>query len=243
METNQTFDLLCQYAPTISVGILTADLMNLSEELALLDQTEVKIIHFDVMDGCFVPKMTVGPPFVKAVKTDLLKDVHLMIQDPLEKVEEFVKAGADMITVHVDSSEDILPVLKELGDMENSNDCNRGLVRGIALNPDIPINRLDPLLDYVEMVSVLAVNPRIKGMPYCEDFVNRCNGIRNKLNSKERRILVCIDGGVKLTNIKEIAEIRADLVVSGSAIYDGKAVVENVQFMLSEIRKGKYGEV
>ena len=89
--------------PTISVGLLTADLLSLGSELEVLEDAGVKVVHVDVMDGCFTPMMTVGPPFVKALRTPLLKDVHLMIREPLEKLEDYVAAGADIITVHVES--------------------------------------------------------------------------------------------------------------------------------------------
>ena len=96
------FEIIKDSAPTISVGVLTADLMSLGGELALLGQTDVRLLHFDVMDGCFIPMMTVGPPFIKAVKTPLLKDVHLMIEEPLEKLRDYAAAGADIITVHLE---------------------------------------------------------------------------------------------------------------------------------------------
>ncbi|MFQ5823593.1 MAG: hypothetical protein ACE5JB_06015 [bacterium] len=98
MPANKAFDLLRASAPTISVGILSADLMRLGSALALLEGTDIKAIHFDVMDGCFVPMMTAGPPLIKTVKTHLLKDVHLMIQDPQLKVGDYIDAGADVIT-------------------------------------------------------------------------------------------------------------------------------------------------
>ena len=239
MSVTRTIDLLHANSPTLSVGILTADLMFLHDELSLLRQTDVKMIHFDVMDGYFVPRMTVGPPFVKGVKTHLLKDVHLMIQNPLEKVEAFVESGADMLTVHIESSENILPVLKKVGIMKNVNDPNRGLVRGIALTPEIPIDRLEPLLGDIEMVVALAVDPRIKGMPFYEEIGSRCARIRDMISAVQRDILLCIDGGVKRNNIAEIAKIGADIVVSGSAVYDGKAVAENARFMLDTIKSNK----
>jgi ribulose-phosphate 3-epimerase len=239
MSASRTIDILQANAPTLSVGILTADLMFLHDELALLSQTDVKVIHFDVMDGIFVPRMTVGPPFVKGVKTHFLKDVHLMIQDPFEKVDAFVESGADLLTVHIESSENILPVLKKMGAMKNANDPDRGLVRGIAITPESPIEALEPLLDEVEMVVVLAVDPRIKGMPFYKNMGSRCARVREMISAAQRDIFLCVDGGVKRNNISEIAKIGADIVVSGSAIYDGKAVVENARFFLDTIKSVK----
>ena len=166
MSANKAFNLLRAFSPTISVGILSADLMHLSSELALLEGTDVKAVHFDVMDGRFVPMMTTGPVFIKAVKTSLLKDVHLMIQDPQVSVKDSVQAGADIITVHVESCKDIRPLLRELGTMENKNDPDRGLIRGVALNPGTPLKVLEPLLDDIEMIVVLGVDPAVKGQAF-----------------------------------------------------------------------------
>ena len=100
MTAPSSLETLREFAPTISVGILTADLLRLGSEVSLIEQAGVKVVHFDVMDGCFCPMMTLGPPLIKAVKTPLLKDVHLMIEEPLDKVGDYVAAGADLITIH-----------------------------------------------------------------------------------------------------------------------------------------------
>lgn len=236
MPANKAFSLLQACSPTISVGILSADLMHLSSELALLEETDLKAVHFDVMDGCFVPVMTVGPPFIKAVKTSLLKDVHLMIQDPQAKVEDYVNAGADIITVHGESCQDVRAVLRELAMMENRNDPDRGLVRGVALNPDTPVELLEPLLADIEMIVVLAVNPQVKGLPFFDSVGHKFGEVKKLVSTARKEILLCIDGGVKRNNINDIAKMGADILVSGSAIFDGKAPVENARFMLSAIK-------
>jgi ribulose-phosphate 3-epimerase len=235
-RSTQAFSLLKANAPTISVGILSGDLMHLSSELALLERTDIHAVHFDVMDGCFVPVMTAGPPLIKAVKTPLLKDVHLMIQDPLAKVGDYVEAGADMITVHVESCDDVLPVLRHLATMENRNDPGRGLVRGVACNPNTPVNLLQPLLDDVEMIVVLAVDIMVKGFPFYSSIGQKVAEVREMMSDVRENMLLCVDGGVKKNNINEIAAMRADIVVSGSAILDGKDPVENARFMLNALR-------
>ena len=156
-------------APLISVGVLTADLMSLGSELKLMETAGVKLLHVDVMDGCFCPVMTVGPGFIKALKTPLLKDVHLMIEEPLDKLESYVAAGADMITVHVESCRHIYRVLQKLGDFTNINDSNRGILRGIALNPGTPFDVITPLIDELDMVFLLAVNPGWSGQKFIPD--------------------------------------------------------------------------
>lgn len=242
MKGERAFDLIRDSSPTVSVGILTADQMNLRSELALLDQTDVKMIHFDVMDGCFCPMMTVGPPYIKGVETKLLKDVHLMIQDPLEKAEDFVRAGADIVAVHVESCEDLRPVLRRLGDMENSNDPRRGIVRGVAINPGTPVNMLEPLVGSLEMISILAVEPGIKGQAFSGSTSERVRQAKELISASGRQVLLCIDGGIKRDNIVEVAKLGADIVVSGSAIFDGKAPLENARLMLNAVKGGPYAE-
>ncbi|UCF79584.1 MAG: ribulose-phosphate 3-epimerase [Candidatus Eiseniibacteriota bacterium] len=238
MARNEILPFLREQVPTMSVGIITADLMNLGSELSLLERLGVKIVHFDVMDGRFSPFMTVGPLFVKGIRTRLLKDVHLMIERPLERVNEYVEAGADMVTVHAETDGDILAVLRRLGELNNVNDPDRGLVRGLAVNPATPTAALEPLLGDAEMVSVLAVNPTMKGFPPVDSIARRFKEIRDFVHTGNKDILLCIDGGVKRSNIGEIAELGADIVVSGSAIFDGKAAAENARFMLEAVKAG-----
>jgi len=228
---------LREIAPTVSVGILTADLLALGEELALLARTGAKLVHVDVMDGCFCPMMTVGPAFVKALKTPLLKDVHLMIVDPLEKVAEFVAAGADIITIHPEACAHSHRVLQALGGMTNANDPARGLVRGVALNPGTSLDVLEPLLDEVELVLLLAVNPGWGGQKFIPATQGRIARVREMIQKLHRNIILGVDGGITRDNIAEIAATGADLIVTGSAVFDGKAPEANARFMLEAVRK------
>ncbi|MDA2930118.1 ribulose-phosphate 3-epimerase, partial [Acidobacteria bacterium AH-259-O06] len=223
-------------SPTISVGVLAADLMSLGSELSLLEQTDVELAHVDVMDGCFTPMMTVGPPFIEALKTPLLKDVHLMIQEPLEKVDAYVAAGADVITVHAESSLHIHRVLQKLGEMTNANDPVRGLVRGVALNPGTPLTVLEPLLDEVELIMFLAINPGWEGQTFIPSTFSRITKVKQMIARAGKDILICVDGGIKRNNIADVATAGVDIIVTGSAVFDGKAPVENARFMLDTLR-------
>jgi ribulose-phosphate 3-epimerase len=225
MTTTSTLDRLRAAAPTLSVGILTADLLNLGVELKILEQAGVKLVHFDVMDGCFVPMMTIGPPLIKAVKTPLLKDVHLLIQDPIEKIEAYVAAGADIITVHVESADDVLPVLRKLDGM---------VVRGIAINPGTPIHAIEPLLDEVEMIAVLAVVPGVSST-FEESTPGRLAKAREMIVGRD--ILLCIDGGIKRDNIAEVAKLDVDIIITGSAVFDGRDPLGNARFMLEAVER------
>ena len=230
------FELLRQLSPTLSVGVLAADLMKLGSEVSLLEKTDVKLAHVDVMDGCFTPMMTVGPPFVKALKTPLLKDVHLMIQDPLEKVDEYVAAGADVITVHVESGTHIHRVFQKLGQMSTANDPARGLVRGVALNPGTPLAVLKPLIDEVELIMLLGINPGWGGQSFIPSTFARIEKVKGMVAETAKDILVCVDGGVTRDNITELATAGVDIVVTGSAVFDGKNPVENAEFMVDALR-------
>ena len=227
---------IASLAPTISVGILTADLMALGADLARLDGTGVALLHFDVMDGCFTPMMTFGPPLVKAVRTPLLKDVHLMIDEPLEKLGDYVAAGADVVTVHAESCTHIHRVLQRLGTMENANDPARGIVRGVALNPATPIAVLEPLLDELDLVHLLAINPGWGGQKFLPATMGRIADVRRLLVRAGRRILLGVDGGITRENVGTLAGSGVDLVVTGSAVFDGKAPAENARAMLAALR-------
>ena len=227
---------LASLAPTISVGILTADLMALGADLARLDGTGVALLHFDVMDGCFTPMMTFGPPLVKAVRTPLLKDVHLMIDEPLEKLGDYVAGGADVVTVHAESCTHIHRVLQRLGTMENANDPARSIVRGVALNPGTPIAVLEPLLDELDLVHLLAINPGWGGQKFLPATMGRIADVRRLLVRAGRRILLGVDGGITRENVGTLAGSGVDLVVTGSAVFDGKAPAENARTMLAALR-------
>ena len=227
---------LASLAPTISVGILTADLMALGADLARLDGTGVALLHFDVMDGCFTPMMTFGPPLVKAVRTPLLKDVHLMIDEPLEKLGDYVAGGADVVTVHAESCTHIHRVLQRLGTMENANDPARGVVRGLGLNPGTPLAVLEPLLDELDLVHLLAINPGWGGQKFLPATMGRIADVRRLLVRAGRRILLGVDGGITRENVGTLAGSGVDLVVTGSAVFHGKAPAENARTMLAALR-------
>jgi ribulose-phosphate 3-epimerase len=213
--------------PTISVGMLAADLLRLGDELALLEQAGATVVHVDVMDGVFCPQFTVGPPIVKAIPDSFIKDCHLMIDEPIEKVQSFVDAGAGIITFHVESTRHPHRVLQSLADS--------GVIRGIALNPGTPLDAVEPLLDELELIFLLAVNPGWGGQKFLPSTERRLAAARELIGDRE--ILLEVDGGITKANIEHVATLGADLVVSGSAIYDGVAPLDNARYMLDVVRK------
>jgi ribulose-phosphate 3-epimerase len=235
MAKNKGFELLRAVAPTVSVGVVTANLLALGSEISLLERTGVKLAHVDVMDGCFCPMMTVGPPFIKAIKTSLFKDVHLMIEEPLEKVAEYVAAGADMVTIHVEACSHVHRVLQKLGTLTNVNDADRGIVRGVALNPGTPLEALEPLLDELEYISLLAVNPGWGGQKYIPSTTARLARVQRMIADSGKNIILGVDGGITKENIVQAAATGADLIVTGSAVFDGKTPEANARFMLDAV--------
>jgi ribulose-phosphate 3-epimerase len=233
MRQQALIDRLRQSSPQISVGVLTADWMSLGSQLQSIETAGVRMLHFDVMDGCFCPMLTIGAPVVAGLKTPLLKDVHLMIDEPLDKVDSFVAAGADIVTVHVESTRHIHRVLQALGRMTNVNDANRGIVRGVALNPGTPLESVDPLLDDVEMIFLLAVNPGWVGQKFIPATRERFEKLKQKVGDK---VLITVDGGITRENIAEVARWGADIIVTGSAVFDGRAPLENARQMIEAIQ-------
>jgi ribulose-phosphate 3-epimerase len=210
----------------VSVGILTADLLRLGEELEAVARAGVTRFHVDVMDGVFCPGITAGPPLVKAIPDSFRKDVHLMIDEPVGKVAAFVDAGADAITFHVESTRHPHRVLQEL---EGS-----GVTRGVALNPGTPVAAVEALLDDVELLLVLAVNPGWSGQRFIPATERKLRAARELIG--ERAVALGVDGGVTRDNVRRIASSGVDLIVTGSAVFDGVDPAGNARFVLDEVR-------
>jgi ribulose-phosphate 3-epimerase len=222
---------LTRDGPLLSVGILTADLAHLAEELTLLEEGGAQLVHVDVMDGVFCPMMTVGPPFLKAMRTSLRKDVHLMVDDPLPKVEWFVAAGADMVTFHLEGAPQPHRVLDVLGAAAHASDPERSLVRGVGVNPSTPLEALEPLLDDLEYILILAIDPGWGGQRFQDGTARRVERARELITRSGHPIVLGVDGGVTRDNVAAVAALGADVVVTGSAVFDGRDTRANLAFM------------
>ena len=210
-DPSAAVSFLRKLCPTISVGVMTADWMNLTSEIQEIEAAGVKLLHYDVMDGLFCPGITVGPPIVKATETTLLKDIHLMVNDPLDCIDSFVAAGADIVTVHAESGRHTHRALQMLGQMKNVNAGRHGLetvVRGVALNPGTPAEVLPPLLDDLDFILLLAVNPGWSGQSFIPSTQNKLKQVKRLIAESGHDILVGIDGGVTQKNIRDIAKKR-----------------------------------
>jgi ribulose-phosphate 3-epimerase len=215
--------------------------MALGPDLKLLESSGVQLLHFDVMDGAFCPMMTFGPPIVAACQTTLYKDVHLMVEEPLSKIEGYVKAGADLVTVHVESCRHVHRVLQALGAMTNVNHPSRGILRGVALNPGTPLESIEPLLGELELVMLLAVNPGWGGQSFIPSTLERLGQMKEILTESGRDVLLAVDGGITKTNLAEVVAHGPDIVVTGSAVFDSKNAAANVAWMLNASRSTAQG--
>jgi ribulose-phosphate 3-epimerase len=216
----------------LSIGINTADLGHLADEVHVLEAARAEVVHVDVMDGVFCPMTTVGPPIVKAIRTPLLVDAHLMIVDPIDKVADYVAAGADIVTFQVESTRHPHRVLQVLGKAVNANDPERGIIRGVALNPGTPVSALEPLLDELEYVLLLAVNPGWGGQKFIESSERRLAEARELIARSGRQIVLGLDGGVTKDNLARVVAMGPNLIITGSAVFDGKDAPGNARFML-----------
>lgn len=195
--------------PRLSVGVNGADALYLGRDLDRLTDAGVSLFHVDVMDGVFCPQMTVGPQFVTAVSASHLTDVHLMIDDPLEKVAAYAEAGAESITIHVEATRHPHRLLQRLGEL--------GVTRGLALNPGTPLAAAAPLLDEIDQLLILAVNPGWPGQSFIPGTAARLAAARELIAGRD--ITLGVDGGLTRANIAEIVRLGVDLIVSGSAVF------------------------
>jgi ribulose-phosphate 3-epimerase len=218
--------------PRLSAGILTADLTRLGAELDVISG-RAHFAHVDVMDGSFCPQLTVGPAFVAAVaSTGVPVDAHLMVDEPARILPAVVQAGAAIVTVHAEASRHPHRTLHELTELAASV---RPVIRGYAINPGTPVQVIEPVLDLIDLVLVLAVNPGWSGQAPAANTPRRIAAARQLTLAADHPILIGVDGGLTLRNATEVASWGADLVVSGSAIFDGRDAPGNLAAMLTAL--------
>ena len=223
MTRAEKIDLI-RSRPQLSVATLSADMGNQNAALQTLKENDVNLLHFDVMDGNIWPNITVGSPFVAGLKTDLLKDVHLLINKPKQHIDAFAKGGADLISFSVEYTAHINDTLARISAHED-------IVRGVSLNPGTSPSFIKDYLDQIDYVLLLGVGPYSGKELFLDDIPAK---IKTLLEWKPE-LLICIDGGVNKNTIAQISAMNPHFVVSGSAIFNNEDPVGNLAFFNNAI--------
>lgn len=209
----------------IAPSILSADFTQLGKEMKLTEENGAAYLHFDVMDGMFVPNISFGIPVMKSIRkaTGQIMDAHLMVQDPIRYVEAFKNAGADLITVHLEACPDVRKTLIKIKDL--------GVKAGLSICPDTPVEAVREYLEFVDMILVMSVYPGAGGQKFIPESLDRISEIRRMVEESDREIDIQVDGGVNLSNIREILEAGANIFVAGSAVFGGDIAENTRKFM------------
>ncbi len=219
---------LRRVAPSLSVGLLAADAMAYGAAIEELETAGNLLLHFDVMDGVFCPGFTAGPPLVAASKTKMLKDVHLMVADPLTVIPATLKAGADIVHVHPEGLAHLHRALATL-DVDVAEQPGRRVLRAVALNPATPVDILSPVLHAIDMVTLLAVDPGWSGGAPDAALGRKVGRLRQLAAEAGVDPLIAIDGGITAATISIAAGFRPDMIVSGSAVFKtGASIADNL---------------
>ncbi|MBQ3164896.1 MAG: ribulose-phosphate 3-epimerase [Lachnospiraceae bacterium] len=214
----------------LAPSILSADFCELGRQIEEIGNAGAQYVHIDVMDGVFVPSISFGMPIVSCVRprTDMFLDVHMMVTKPERYVEEFVKCGADSVTIHVEACDCIEDTLKKIRSL--------GAKAGLAINPGTPVAEILPYMDIVDMILVMTVNPGFGGQAYIPECTDKIREVRAIINERGLDVNLEIDGGVNVDNLQMNLEAGANVIVAGSAVFKGD-ITENTKAFLEIMNK------
>jgi ribulose-phosphate 3-epimerase len=211
----------------ISPSILSADFSKLGNEIQNLEKAEADLIHIDVMDGHFVPNITIGPEVISKLRkyTTLPFDVHLMISPVHNFIKNFADAGADIITIHPEATNDLVSSIKKIKSYNKK--------AGVSLNPKTSVNKVLPVLNLIDLVLVMSVNPGFGGQQFIKDTLEKVKVLRKEIDSKKLKAQIEIDGGINFENAKMAKEAGVDILVSGTTIFkeNGGNLKKNIQLL------------
>lgn len=203
-------------------SLLAADFFDLKSQIEELNSTRIKYLHLDIMDGNYVPNISYGPDIIKNLRnhTDLIFDVHLMIEKPENYIDNFVDAGADIISFHPETTKHPNRLVNYIK--------SKGVKAGIVLNTHVDESVLKYLIDDIDLILVMTVVPGFGGQSFIPQIMNKIENIRKIIDESNRDIILEVDGGIKIDNIKEVSDAGVDLFVAGSAVFNEKGITNNV---------------
>ena len=209
----------------IAPSVLSADFARLGEEVKNVSEAGAQYIHLDIMDGAFVPQITFGAPVVKAIRpySDKVFDVHMMVEEPGRYVEDFAKAGADIITVHAEACRHLDRTVQQIKAL--------GVKAGVAINPATPLCVLDYMLDQVDMLLLMTVNPGFGGQKFVPYMTGKISELREQLARRGLATDIQVDGGMSTANVREIVKAGANIIVAGSAVFGGDSAGRVREFL------------
>ena len=214
----------------LAPSILSADFSRLGEELKALEKAGADMAHIDVMDGRFVPNISIGPPVVRALRphSPIIFDVHLMIVEPERYIDAFADAGADYLTIHIESTQRVGETLSRIR--------RRGVKPAITIKPGTPAKDVFPYLAEVDMVLVMSVEPGFGGQKFIPSAYDKLKELRAEINRRGLSVDLEVDGGVNLQNVRSIADAGANIIVAGSAVFEDGRISENIKSFRQALR-------
>ena len=214
----------------LAPSILAADFKELGKEIQTIEENGAQYLHFDVMDGMFVPSISFGVPVLESIRpaTKLVCDAHLMVTEPIRYVEAFAKAGADLITVHLEACEDINATIEKI------RAC--GCKVGVSICPDTPVISVKDLLKKVDMILIMSVHPGFGGQAFIPESLDKIRELKAMIDAEGLRVDIQVDGGIYTHNVEEVIEAGANVIVAGSAIFKGDTA-NNTKEMLEILKR------
>ena len=214
----------------LAPSILSADFARLLEDVKKVEQAGCEYLHIDVMDGHFVPNITLGPAIVKSLRKDvnMVFDTHLMIENPDNYIKDFVDSGSDIIVVHAEACNHLHRTIQNIK--------SYNIKAGVALNPATPIETIKHVLEDVDMVLVMTVNPGFGGQSFIEGMIEKIEELKKLIDEKKLKVDIQVDGGIKPDNIDKVVKAGANIIVAGSAIFNSDDICETVKIMRENAR-------